>query len=92
MEAKLGQRARDIVTGTEGIITARAEYLNGCVRYCVQPQVSEAHQIADKVEWVDHQQLQVLDDGVRGAMCLDGPRNIQSADVGGPPKMEAPRS
>lgn len=29
----LGSKARDIVSGWEGIVTARYEYLNGCVRY-----------------------------------------------------------
>ncbi len=31
----LGNRYRDKVSGWEGIATARYEYMNGCVRYCL---------------------------------------------------------
>ena len=34
---KLGSEVRHIITGFTGIATARCEYLNGCVQYCVQP-------------------------------------------------------
>lgn len=30
---KMGDTYRDEITGFEGIITARFEYMNGCVRY-----------------------------------------------------------
>lgn len=30
---ELGSKVRDVVTGYEGITTARYEYLNGCERY-----------------------------------------------------------
>lgn len=29
----LGRKYRDVVSGWEGVATARYEYLNGCVRY-----------------------------------------------------------
>ena len=34
---KLGDKVRDTVTGLEGTVIARHEYLNGCVRLSVQP-------------------------------------------------------
>ncbi len=33
---KLGTKVRDTVTGQEGIITVRAEHLNGCLRYTME--------------------------------------------------------
>lgn len=33
MSLELGKKARDTVSGWEGILTARYEYMNGCVRY-----------------------------------------------------------
>jgi hypothetical protein len=34
---KLGIIAKDKITGFEGMITSRVEFLTGCNRYCVQP-------------------------------------------------------
>lgn len=34
----LGQKVRDRVSGLEGIVIARTEWLYGCRRYTVQPQ------------------------------------------------------
>lgn len=34
----LGDQVKDRVTGFTGIITCRIEWLNGCLRYGVQPQ------------------------------------------------------
>lgn len=35
---QLGQKVRDSITGLEGIVVCRAEWLYGCVRITVQPQ------------------------------------------------------
>lgn len=37
MSFKLGEVVREIVSGFEGVVTADARYLNGCVHYYVQP-------------------------------------------------------
>lgn len=37
MTIGLGDKARDSITGLTGIVVARHEYLNGCVRLSVQP-------------------------------------------------------
>ncbi len=37
MSIKLGSRVRDTITGFEGILTSRTEYLYGCVRVGVEP-------------------------------------------------------
>jgi len=38
MRIKLGDVARDSITGFEGVVIARTEWLFGCVRYSLQPQ------------------------------------------------------
>lgn len=38
---RLGEKVRDGVTGFKGVITARVEYLNGCLQYCVEPKVGK---------------------------------------------------
>lgn len=35
---KIGARLRDIVTGFEGVVVARTQYLTGCNRYSLQNQ------------------------------------------------------
>jgi hypothetical protein len=35
---ELGQKAKDKITGFEGILTARVQFLTGCNRYSIQPQ------------------------------------------------------
>jgi len=51
----LGDRARDI-TGFEGIITGRYEYLNGCIRYTLETlrdgEVKELTTDEDRLELV----------------------------------------
>ena len=37
MTIKLGDTARDTLTGLTGAVVARHEYLNGCVRLSLQP-------------------------------------------------------
>lgn len=34
---KLGQTARDTITGFEGVVVAETKWLHGCVRLTVQP-------------------------------------------------------
>lgn len=37
MTIKLGDKAKDTITGLTGTVTSRHEYLNGCVRLTLQP-------------------------------------------------------
>ncbi len=45
---ELGSRVRDQITGFEGVVTGRVEYLTGCAQYLVQPAVKK-----DSGEWID---------------------------------------
>lgn len=41
MKVKLGQKARDTISGVEGVAVARTEWMYGCVRITVQPEGSK---------------------------------------------------
>lgn len=60
MDGLLGHKVRDRITGLEGIVTSRTEYLNGCVRYAVQPPVDQDGKVRDSM-WADESDL--LDQG-----------------------------
>ena len=58
---KLGQKVRDKISGLTGIAVVRSEFLHGCVRFGVQPQVVKDGKPADWV-YVDEPQLEVVQD------------------------------
>ena len=60
MEIKLGQKARDRVTGLTGIINGKAIWLNGCVRWSIQPPVDKEGKVLESY-WIDEQQIEILD-------------------------------
>ena len=57
---ELGQKAKDMVTGFEGIATGRAEYLTGCAQLLLVPKVKEDGS-GGEGRWFDEQRLQVTD-------------------------------
>jgi ActR/RegA family two-component response regulator len=78
MKITLGNRVKDIVTGFEGIATARLEYLNGCVQYCVKP--TSKDNAMPEGQYIDIQQLEVVDSGIAvkkkdtGGIMPDSPK------------------
>lgn len=69
---KLGSQVEDIVSGFEGIATARVEYLNGCIQYCVTPRSKDGSK--SESIYFDHGQLIITGDGI----------SVKKADTGGP--------
>lgn len=70
MNENLGKRFRDIITGFEGVCTARAEYITGCDQYLIQPTARKADGDIMDSRWFDVQRCQevnakpvVLDNG-----------------------------
>lgn len=61
---ELGTQVRDIVTSLKGIIDARAEWLNGCLRYSMQPPAKKGAREAPKSFWIDEGQLEEIGPGV----------------------------
>jgi hypothetical protein len=56
----LGSKVRDTITGFEGIATARAEYLSGCVRILVQPYGLTKDGKMFEGEWIDQGLLEAV--------------------------------
>lgn len=56
---RLKDEVKDTVTGFKGTITARIEYLNGCIQYCVEPKVGKEMKM-EKHHWVDEAQLELI--------------------------------
>ncbi len=59
MEIEMLARVRDRVTGFEGVVVARCEYLTGCVQLDVAPGVDKDGQM-EKTWWIDEQRLEVV--------------------------------
>lgn len=78
---KLGVKAKDKITGFEGVVTGHADYLTGCDQYLVQPPVGEKGDARDG-RWFDEQRLEVLD---APAMVLDNSKG-NGADMEAPIK------
>jgi len=83
MTVRLGQRVRDVVTGFEGIVVSRVEYLSGCVQYCVKPHVGEDGKMLEG-EYIDEQRIEIVGDGKTviaaptGGVMSDTPRDRYS--------------
>ena len=71
----LGDKLVCKVTGFSGIVTARVEFLNGCVQYCLQPSVNSKGEIPDFCYLDEHQLARVQSE------VVPGPSNRR---VGGP--------
>lgn len=61
-EIKLGDKVKDVITGFEGIAIAKAEYLNGCIRFEIKPEKLKDSKTTE-AEWIDIQQLKVVKAG-----------------------------
>lgn len=57
---QLGDKVKDKVTGYEGIVIARSEYLNGCIRYGVQRDKLTKEGKPQESEWFDEKQLAIV--------------------------------
>ncbi len=68
---KLGQKVRDKITGFEGIATSKAEYLNGCIQFCVRPRIDKEGKCQDG-EYFDVEQLEPLEESINTTSTPSG--------------------
>lgn len=69
-----GDVVRDRVTRLEGVVTATTIWLNGCIRYVIQPQEIKDGKPVDSTV-IDEQQLELTRHGRPGdAEAIDGRR------------------
>ena len=78
---ELGKKGRDKITGFEGIITGRAQYLYGCDQYCLVPPAKDGA-IKDS-SWFDEGRIEITGEGVK-------PAEVRVEKNGGPNR-DAPR-
>ena len=63
---ELGKKAKDKITGFEGIITMRAEHLFGCNTYGIAPQVYDKEKCKrGDTEWFDEGRIEITGEGVK---------------------------
>jgi len=87
---KLGNKVRCKITGFEGIATAKVEYINGCIQYCVKPK-SIDNKMPDG-EYIDVQELDVICEvniGVDDQLSKNIP--FVTVDVLGGPQRDQPK-
>jgi len=78
---ELGKKGRDKITGFEGIITGKAEYLFGCTQYNLVPPMREGR--LPDIQWFDEGRIEILGEGVT-------PEDVQVEKNGGPNR-DAPK-
>lgn len=79
---EFGSKVQDIVSGITGVVTAKIEYITGCIQYGVQPPADKDGKLPDSY-WIDEIRLKVLKGGIK----------IPSKAVGGSVvKVSAPTS
>lgn len=54
-----GEKVKDTITGFKGTITAVIEYMNGCIRYQIQPSIDEKGEYRES-QIIDEQQLELI--------------------------------
>lgn len=60
---KLGKKAKEKVTGFEGIITSKHIYLTGCNQYGIQPAMDKDGKVPD-IRYFDEGRIDILGDGI----------------------------
>jgi len=75
-EIKLGVTAKDKVTGFEGIVTSKVEYLTGCAQHGITPKAVDGKTLP--TEYFDVKRLEFVDEGILQESVMD------NADPGGP--------
>ena len=74
---ELGKVAKDQITGFQGIITGRAQYLTGCNTYGLLPQKLNKEGKIQEADWFDEVRIKIVKDGPLHS-------NNESRDTGGP--------
>jgi hypothetical protein len=57
---ELGSKAKSNINGFSGIISSRAEHLNGCNRYWIEPEIDKKTGNKRDGTWVDEGELVIV--------------------------------
>lgn len=77
MDSRLGKQGRDKITGFEGIITSRVEYLTGCNQLGITPKVDKEGKVLP-TDYFDEHRIEVVGEGISLSEIKD------EKDPGGP--------
>ncbi len=80
MRFELGTRARDIVTGFEGVVTAKVEYLTGCIQYAIKPPELDKDGKMRDAHYFDEDSL----------VAVDAKRVVINVETDGGPQRDCP--
>ncbi len=86
---RLGAKVRSLVSGFEGIVTGRCQYISGCVQYLVKPHVKENGEMADG-HWLDENALEYVDGGLIKHFADAAIEVAKGSSPPGGPQSEAP--
>ena len=79
----LGKEARDKVTGFEGIIIGKINYLFGCAQYGISPKAKDGK--VNETNWFDEGRIEIIGEGIapdevkadkNGGINFDCPKGI----------------
>lgn len=73
----LGAKAKDKITGFEGIITGRGDYLTGCNTYGLKPTKVDKDGKVPETEWFDEGCIKITGKGITA-------KSVMSSKNGGP--------
>lgn len=71
----LGKKAKDKITGFEGIIIGKANYLTGCAQYGITPQAKDGE--VKESKWFNEGRIEITGEGI-------SPEDVKAVDNGGP--------
>ena len=54
---KFGENVKDKITGFQGIVTGKCEYITGCAQYLVQPRCKKMNEYVQG-KWFDEERLE----------------------------------
>ncbi len=85
---ELGDKARDLITGFEGIVTGHTRYITGCDCYCLQPQGLDKEGKIQEGKWIDENRLAIVQRDAVSLAPVSDAKPLRA--VGGPHDNEAP--
>jgi hypothetical protein len=78
---ELGSKARDVITGFTGTVTARVEYLTGCTQYCLSAKSGDGK--LGEGHFLDEPRLEVLSKpDKKVAAMVEATRQSKASDNG----------
>lgn len=77
----LGLKVREKITGLEGVVVGRCQYITGCDQYGIAAPAKDGR--VEGTQWFDEGRLEVIGSGVL--------REDVSAPMNGGPNRDAPR-